>query len=79
MMMIIKRDHPDKSYIKRTSPAGLEPALPKGNGLAGHRVNHSAKVTPKKNNDNSPNIEDFGRFALILCSLGSSAQELQHI
>ncbi|KAL6590699.1 hypothetical protein U3516DRAFT_770222 [Neocallimastix sp. 'constans'] len=28
-----------------SSPAGLEPALPKGNGLAGHRVNHSAKVT----------------------------------
>ena len=30
---------------KISSPAGLEPALPKGNGLAGHRVNHSAKVT----------------------------------
>ena len=30
---------------KKASPAGLEPALPKGNGLAGHRVNHSAKVT----------------------------------
>ena len=29
----------------RSSPAGLEPALQKGNGLAGHRVNHSAKVT----------------------------------
>ena len=29
----------------RSSPAGLEPALPEGNGLAGHRVNHSAKVT----------------------------------
>ncbi|ORX79847.1 hypothetical protein BCR32DRAFT_300616 [Anaeromyces robustus] len=34
-----------KNYNKKASPAGLEPALPKGNGLAGHRVNHSAKVT----------------------------------
>ena len=34
-----------KKHIKNSSPAGLEPALPKGNGLAGHRVNHSAKVT----------------------------------
>ncbi|ORX76485.1 hypothetical protein BCR32DRAFT_284125 [Anaeromyces robustus] len=33
----------------------------------------------KKNNDNLANIEDFRRFALILCSLRSSAQELQHI
>ena len=32
-------------WEKYSSPAGLEPALPKGNGLAGHRVNHSAKVT----------------------------------
>ena len=35
----------------KTSPAGLEPALPKGNGLAGHRVNHSAKVTLLSNNN----------------------------
>ncbi|KAG4097723.1 hypothetical protein H8356DRAFT_1425171 [Neocallimastix lanati (nom. inval.)] len=33
-----------KKHIKNSSPAGLEPALPKGNGLAGHRVNHSAKT-----------------------------------
>ncbi|OLY83661.1 hypothetical protein AYI68_g2197 [Smittium mucronatum] len=26
----------------------FEPALPKGNGLAGHRVNHSAKVTMRR-------------------------------
>lgn len=31
--------------INLTSPAGFEPALPEGNGLAGHRVNHSAKAT----------------------------------
>ncbi|ORX62497.1 hypothetical protein BCR32DRAFT_287966 [Anaeromyces robustus] len=37
------------------------------------------KNNQKKNNDNLANIEDFLRFALILCSLGSSAQELQHI
>ncbi|ORX76922.1 hypothetical protein BCR32DRAFT_283687 [Anaeromyces robustus] len=40
---------------------------------------HISKNNQKKNNDNLPNIEDFLRFALILCSLGSSAQELQHI
>ncbi|ORX80310.1 hypothetical protein BCR32DRAFT_280649 [Anaeromyces robustus] len=40
---------------------------------------HINKNNQKKNNDNSPNIEDFLRFALILCSLGSSARELQHI
>ncbi|ORX63368.1 hypothetical protein BCR32DRAFT_287818 [Anaeromyces robustus] len=40
---------------------------------------HINKNNQKKNNDNSPNIEDFLRFALILCSLRSSAQELQHI
>ncbi|KAL6600168.1 hypothetical protein U3516DRAFT_761980 [Neocallimastix sp. 'constans'] len=32
-------------YINNMRDFGLEPALPKGNGLAGHRVNHSAKVT----------------------------------
>ena len=32
-------------WEKYSSPAGLEPALPKGNRLAGHHVNHSAKVT----------------------------------
>ena len=30
---------------QKTSPAGFEPARPKDNALAGHRVNHSAKVT----------------------------------
>ncbi|OAD68582.1 hypothetical protein PHYBLDRAFT_150177 [Phycomyces blakesleeanus NRRL 1555(-)] len=29
----------------KTSPAGFEPARPKDNALAGHRVNHSAKAT----------------------------------
>ncbi|ORX41526.1 hypothetical protein BCR32DRAFT_280620 [Anaeromyces robustus] len=37
---------------------------------------HINKNNQKKNNDNLANIEDF---RLILCSLRSSAQELQHI
>ncbi|RKO92213.1 hypothetical protein BDK51DRAFT_40933 [Blyttiomyces helicus] len=36
---------PLQQNLRRTSPAGFEPALPEGNGLAGHRVNHSAKAT----------------------------------
>ena len=35
----------ETKHKKKASPAELAPALPKGNGLAGHRVNHSAKVT----------------------------------
>ncbi|ORX75201.1 hypothetical protein BCR32DRAFT_285393 [Anaeromyces robustus] len=42
-------------------------------------LRRSIMVPQKKNNDNLANIEDFRRFALILCSLRSSAQELQHI
>ena len=42
---VYKTDVLPLNYKGLTSPAGFEPALPKGNGLAGRRVNHSAIVT----------------------------------
>jgi hypothetical protein len=34
-----------KMTAKVTTAAGFEPALPKGNALAGHRLNRSAKLS----------------------------------
>ena len=41
-----------QALTKKATPAGFEPARAEPNGLAGHRLNHSAKVSstePRKN------------------------------